>query len=160
MTTPDVDARTRVLTDFEANVLVEAAAGTGKTSLMAGRRDDGRQRYSPRNCRYYLYRTRGEGTRRADTLDGRRARRADSAGPFACHPQPLRETEASLEAAGRHDEITATTIHGFCQGILRAHGLAAGLDPGSRVIDAIIADALFDEVLSDLVEIQIVARSR
>jgi len=34
---PDLDARRRALTDFESNILVEAAAGTGKTSLMAAR---------------------------------------------------------------------------------------------------------------------------
>ncbi len=34
---PDFDARRRALTDFKSNMLVEAAAGTGKTSLMAAR---------------------------------------------------------------------------------------------------------------------------
>ena len=52
------------------------------------------------------------------------------------------------EAAPRIGEITATTIHGFCQGIIRAHGIDAGLDPGSRVVDETLADALFDEVLA------------
>ena len=33
----DREQRLRVLTDFETTLLVEAAAGTGKTSLIAGR---------------------------------------------------------------------------------------------------------------------------
>ena len=33
----DQDARCRAMTDFSSILLVEAAAGTGKTSLMAGR---------------------------------------------------------------------------------------------------------------------------
>ena len=33
----DEDRRRRALTDLETTLLVEAAAGTGKTSLMAGR---------------------------------------------------------------------------------------------------------------------------
>ena len=33
----DHDQRRRVLTDFDTTLLVEAAAGTGKTSLIAGR---------------------------------------------------------------------------------------------------------------------------
>ncbi len=33
----DADQRRRVLTDFDTTLLVEAAAGTGKTSLIAGR---------------------------------------------------------------------------------------------------------------------------
>lgn len=37
MTLPDLGARRRALTDFTSNILVEAAAGTGKTSLMAAR---------------------------------------------------------------------------------------------------------------------------
>ncbi len=46
------------------------------------------------------------------------------------------------------EKSRTTTIHGFCQGILRSHGIDAGLDPGSRVVDETIADALFDEVLA------------
>ncbi len=34
---PDFENRRLALTDFESNMLVEAAAGTGKTSLMAAR---------------------------------------------------------------------------------------------------------------------------
>ena len=38
MTEPsDTGARVRALSDFRATLLVEAAAGTGKTSLLAGR---------------------------------------------------------------------------------------------------------------------------
>jgi ATP-dependent exoDNAse (exonuclease V) beta subunit len=37
VTVSDLDARRRALTDFSSNILVEAAAGTGKTSLMAAR---------------------------------------------------------------------------------------------------------------------------
>ncbi|MEO8756974.1 MAG: UvrD-helicase domain-containing protein, partial [Devosia sp.] len=34
---PDQDARNRCVTDFSTNFVVEAAAGTGKTSLMSCR---------------------------------------------------------------------------------------------------------------------------
>ena len=34
MSVPDLDARRRALTDFESNILVEAAAGTGKTRAL------------------------------------------------------------------------------------------------------------------------------
>src|SRR6185312_5436185 len=37
MTLVDQDNRRRAMTDFTSVLLVEAAAGTGKTSLMAGR---------------------------------------------------------------------------------------------------------------------------
>ena len=37
VTVPDQDARTRCVTDLETNLVVEAAAGTGKTTLMSCR---------------------------------------------------------------------------------------------------------------------------
>ena len=48
----------------------------------------------------------------------------------------------------RLDDLTATTIHGFCQAILHTHGVQAGLDPGARVVDEAVADALFPSELS------------
>jgi ATP-dependent helicase/nuclease subunit A len=59
---------------------------------------------------------------------------------------------------GRHAEARAaegafiSTIHGFCSTILRAHALAAGIDPEYRVLDALEADRLgveaFDAALA------------
>ncbi|MGZ4266500.1 MAG: UvrD-helicase domain-containing protein [Solirubrobacteraceae bacterium] len=67
---------------------------------------------------------------------------------------------ARLRALGADDAARATegafisTIHGFCARVLRAHALAAGLDPLFVVLDepeaARIADAAFDEALEDL----------
>jgi hypothetical protein len=56
---------------------------------------------------------------------------------------------ASLEAAKREiDSLTATTIHGFCQAILHSHGVEAGLDPGARIVDEVVAEGLFNSDLS------------
>ena len=67
---------------------------------------------------------------------------------------------ARLRALGGHEAARATegafisTIHGFCARVLRAHALAAGLDPLFVVLDepeaARIGDAAFDEALEDL----------
>jgi ATP-dependent helicase/nuclease subunit A len=43
----------------------------------------------------------------------------------------LGHREAGLAAEGAH----MSTIHGFCAGLLRAHALAAGVDPGFRVLE-------------------------
>ena len=61
-------------------------------------------------------------------------------------------------SAGRHADARAaegafiSTIHGFCSTILRAHALAAGIDPEYRVLDALEADRLgveaFDAALA------------
>lgn len=154
MTVPDLSARRRALTDFTSNILVEAAAGTGKTSLMAARVAmmiaSG---IEPSKIAAITFTEPAASELEARirwTLAELRAGRIPPA-LSSVVTQPLGADElARLEAAAPHlDEITATTIHGFCQGILRSHGLAAGLDPGSRVVDETISEALFDEVLSE-----------
>ena len=55
-----------------------------------------------------------------------------------------------------------STIHGFCARVLRAHALAAGLDPAFVVLDAPdadrIADAAFDDALEELARQEFGAR--
>ena len=62
----------------------------------------------------------------------------------------LRELGA-LEAARDTDGAFISTIHGFCARVLRAHALAAGLDPAFSVLDEAqsrrLADAAFDGAL-------------
>ena len=65
----------------------------------------------------------------------------------------LRELGA-IEPARATEGAFISTIHGFCARILRAHALAAGLDPGFVVLDSDrsgpLASAAFDEALSEL----------
>ena len=65
----------------------------------------------------------------------------------------LRELGAD-EAARATEGAFISTIHGFCARVLRAHALAAGLDPAFAVLDAQdaerLADAAFDEALEEL----------
>lgn len=153
MSVPDLDARRRALTDFETNMLVEAAAGTGKTSLMAARvAMMVASGIDPAKIAAITFTEPAASELEARirwTVEELRAGRLPPA-LSGIVPRPLAAAErAQLDAAAlRIGEITATTIHGFCQGILRSHGLDAGLDPGSRVVDETIADALFDEVLA------------
>lgn len=152
--TADLDARRRALTDFISNILVEAAAGTGKTSLMAARVAmmiaSG---IEPSKIAAITFTEPAASELEARIRWTIAELRAGKIPPALAKifTQPLdADALAHLEAAApRLDEITATTIHGFCQGIIRSHGLAAGLDPGSRVVDATVAEALFDEVLAE-----------
>lgn len=154
MTLPDLGARRRALTDFTSNILVEAAAGTGKTSLMAARVAmmiaSG---IEPSKIAAITFTEPAASELEARIRWTIGELRAGKVPPALAKivTDPLGAAElAHLEAAApRLDEITATTIHGFCQGILRSHGLAAGLDPGSRVVDETVAEALFNEVLSE-----------
>jgi ATP-dependent helicase/nuclease subunit A len=58
------------------------------------------------------------------------------------------------DAARATEGAFISTIHGFCARVLRAHALAAGLDPAFVVLDAPdadrLADAAFDEALEEL----------
>ena len=154
MTVPDLDARGRALTDFTANILVEAAAGTGKTSLMAARvAMMVASGIEPSKIAAITFTEPAASELEARirwTIGELRAGKIPPAlSQIVAHPLGDDQLAHIEAAAPRLDEITATTIHGFCQGIIRSHGLAAGLDPGSRVVDATVADALFDEVLSE-----------
>ena len=151
---PDLDARRRALTDFTTNMLVEAAAGTGKTSLMAARVAmmiaSG---IEPSKIAAITFTEPAASELEARIRWTIGELRAGKIPPALVNvvANPLGADQlAHLDDAAPHlDEITATTIHGFCQGILRSHGLAAGLDPGSRVVDETIAEALFGEVFFD-----------
>lgn len=154
MTLVDEAQRRRALISLDENLFVEAAAGTGKTALMAGR------------IAMLLAAGRPPGDIAAITftelaaseLTVRISRMVESllAGEV---PRELRiAVPDGLDAAQRQhlanasvtlDELTTSTIHGFCQEAIRSYAVETGLDPGSRVIDASGADAMFEAVLSD-----------
>jgi ATP-dependent exoDNAse (exonuclease V) beta subunit len=145
----DTDARRRALTALDETLLVEAAAGTGKTALMAGR------------CALLLASGAPPASIAAITFTEAaagelavRIRQMVEAllsaetppelGPAL--PQGLSaDQRGHLEAAhAQLDELTATTIHGFCQAMIRAYAVDANLDPGARVMDGPQAEAVFD----------------
>src|SRR5436309_1038763 len=65
----------------------------------------------------------------------------------------LRELGAT-EAARETETAFISTIHGFCARVLRAHPLAAGIDPSFTVLDEVeagqLADLAFDRAVSEL----------
>src|SRR4051812_26010007 len=136
MTLVDHDNRQRAMTDFTSVLVVEAAAGTGKTSLMAGRiammLASGHQP-SEIAAITFTELAAGELARRIkSTVDALQRNEIpafmQSVVPNGQLTPPQRACLAN--AATRLDDLTATTIHGFCQAILRTHGVQAG--PRSR----------------------------
>ena len=154
MTLVDEPQRHRALTSLNENLFVEAAAGTGKTALMAGRiamlLAEGRP---PGDIAAITFTELA-----ASELTIRVSRMVEAllAGEV---PRELRIAFPNgLDVAQRQrlatasvtlDELTTSTIHGFCQEAIRSYAVETGLDPGSRVIDASGADAMFEGVLSD-----------
>ena len=149
MTTSDSPARLRALTELDSTVLVEAAAGTGKTSLLAGRvimlLAAG---ISPTSIAAITFTELAAGE-----LRQRVARYLDLllAGTVPdelrlCLPNgPAKAQKAALHAASeRLDELTCSTIHGFCHDLLRTYSVEAGIDPGAEILDGEQADFVFD----------------
>ncbi len=62
----------------------------------------------------------------------------------------------ALDAARATEGAFISTIHGFCARVLRAHALAAGIDPAFTVLDELeagrLADAAFERALVGLAE--------
>ncbi|MBL8772179.1 MAG: UvrD-helicase domain-containing protein [Phenylobacterium sp.] len=153
MTLVDADARRRALTELDATLLVEAAAGTGKTSLMAGR--------AAMLLASGVLPERLAAITFTELAAGQLAQRIrEMVGELVAGETPtvlapaLRdglspEQKANLaRAAASLDDLTTTTIHGFCQGLIQAYAVEADLDPGAQVMDAIQADAMFDGVFT------------
>lgn len=147
----DQAARLRALTDLDATLLVEAAAGTGKTALIAGRltlllasgctpsslaaitfTEAAASELSDRVHRY------------VDTLlDGGIPTPLKAALPSGLAAQELAQL---AEARTRLEELTATTIHGFCQKLIQSYAVEADVDPGAQVVDETHAKIAFDRV--------------
>ena len=45
------------------------------------------------------------------------------------------------------DEITCTTIHGFCQQLVRPYPVETGIDPGAQIIDPAAAELAFHDLM-------------
>ncbi|MEO8445787.1 MAG: UvrD-helicase domain-containing protein, partial [Gammaproteobacteria bacterium] len=137
---PDKAARLRALTDHGSTLLVEAGAGSGKTALMAG----GvvlllAAGVAPRRIAAITFTELAAGelfSRIGEFLDDLLAGTLPP-GLDAALPQGLDSAQrANLEAARQSiGELTVSTIHGFCQALIRPYPVEAGMDPGARVMD-------------------------
>ncbi|WP_316192526.1 MULTISPECIES: UvrD-helicase domain-containing protein [unclassified Bradyrhizobium] len=145
---PDEAERLRALMELASTLLVEAAAGTGKTSLLAGRvlclLASG---VAPREIAAITFTEFAAGELREriarylqEILSGRVPEELRLAFPSGPTPE---QSQALQEVAKRFDELTCTTIHGFCHVLLRIYAVEAGIDPGAEIIDRAQADLAF-----------------
>ncbi|HEY0390182.1 MAG TPA: UvrD-helicase domain-containing protein [Solirubrobacterales bacterium] len=124
------------------DVLLEAGAGTGKTGVMVDRYcrlvcDEG---VSTDAVLAFTFTDKAAAELR-QRIRGELARRA-AAG-----------SERARELLGQIGSAWIVTIHGFCNRLLAGHPVAAGIDPGFRVLDAAEAERAgreaFDEALRE-----------
>ena len=150
---PLVDARARevIARDLDKTLVVEAAAGTGKTTALISRivavirsgRDEPRT-----SGGRHLHR---EGGGRDEAAAACRARSSPTRSHGRSARAYLEQALAALEVAH------INTIHGFCADLLRERPVEAGIDPQFAVLDETAAEALlrdafrnwFERALSD-----------
>ncbi len=135
------------------DVLLEAGAGTGKTGVMVDRYcrlvcDKG---VAPDAILAFTFTDKAAAELR-QRIRTELARRAEAGSERAA---------ALLSTIG---SAWVTTIHGFCNRLLAGHPVAAGIDPGFRVLDAPetarAAREAFDEALADFLASEPPAESR
>jgi ATP-dependent helicase/nuclease subunit A len=127
------------------DVLLEAGAGTGKTGVMVERYcrlvcDSG---LSPDAVLAFTF-TDKAAVELRQRIRAELARRAE------------RGSERAVSVLAGIGGAWVTTIHGFCNRVLAAHPVAAGVDPGFRVLDAPetgrAAREAFDDALVDFLK--------
>jgi ATP-dependent exoDNAse (exonuclease V) beta subunit len=151
----DTAARTTALTALDRTLLVEAGAGSGKTSVLAGRvaalLASGR---GPQEIAAITFTELAAGELRQRVVEfvGELAQgivRADMRAAFPLGGPDAAQRARLAKARDSLDELLCTTIHGFCQRLLRPYPVEAGMDPGAAVMDRADADAMLAEVLED-----------
>lgn len=148
----DDTARCGAITLRERSILVEAGAGSGKTAIMAGRiavmLAEGIRPHAIAAVTFtelaaseLLLRVREFVS---DLSAGKIADELRVALPDGLS-KVQRDNLAAASAA--IDEITCSTIHGFCQRLIRPYPAEADIDPGARVMDPNQADLTFLEIV-------------
>jgi ATP-dependent exoDNAse (exonuclease V) beta subunit len=124
------------------DVLLEAGAGTGKTGVMVDRycRLVCDREVSPDAVLAFTFTDKAAAELR-QRIRAELARRAEL------------DSERAAELLAGIGGAWVTTIHGFCNRLLAGHPVAAGIDPGFRVLDAPeaarAAREAFDEALAE-----------
>ena len=161
MTQPDVrrplvdgDARVRIRTSLEESLLVEAAAGTGKTTELVTRivnlLGSGAARVDEILAVTFTEKAAGElKLRLREGLE--RARHDDGATAVPAHPR--RHAADHLDHAIAHlEEAQVGTIHGFCADLLHERPVEACVDPEFEVLPEPEAARLFAQAFDQWLE--------
>jgi exodeoxyribonuclease-5 len=146
--------RSRALTDLGSTLLVEAGAGTGKTALLAGRivmlLASGAE---PKTIAAITF-TEMAASQLSVRIDDyvRRLLSGDTPPEMeVVLPKGLSEKQrATLERARQNlDELTCTTIHGFCLRLINPYPVESGLDPGATPMDESSAELSYKTVFEE-----------
>ena len=140
----DAEARQRIRTALDESIVVEAAAGTGKTSVLVERIVEvlaaGRAAVDGILAVTFTEKAAGElKLRLRGALEQARGQEgADGIGPAAAKRHRCLD-----EAIAHLEEAQVSTIHAFCADLLRERPVEAGVDPRFEVLDDRGAQGLF-----------------
>jgi len=135
------DEQARAIAERGTNLLLSAAAGSGKTTVLVERvlrliLDDG----ADVDRMLIVTFTRAAASDMRAKLSKQLALLAAS-GNARCRDQMIRLERASI-----------TTLHAFCADFLRTHFEVAGVDPAFRILDDPVQRRLMDEALDEILE--------
>jgi len=148
----DDAARCDAISVHSRSILVEAGAGSGKTAVMAGRiaamlaegispKSIAAVTFTELAASELLIRVRDFVGELVSGSIPAELRIAFPKGLFPLHAANL------LTASATIDEITCSTIHGFCQRLIKPYPVEADTDPGASVMDRNQADLAFIEIV-------------
>jgi ATP-dependent helicase/nuclease subunit A len=140
---PDAAARVRIATDLGTNLLVEAGAGSGKTTALVSRMvalvREGAARVTEIAAVTFTRKAAGELRERFQ--EALEKERIGTGLPEAA----VERLEAALQEL---DRAFMGTIHAFCARLLRERPIEAGIDPAFAETTAMQANALADHYWS------------
>ena len=148
----DDAARRQAIAVHDRSFLVEAGAGSGKTAVMAGRVALLLARgIPPRSIAAVTFTefAASELFIRVKAFVDALARGDIPAELRVALPHGLTDEELRCLAAAQDaiDDMTCSTIHGFCQRLITPYPVEADIDPGAVVMDRDQADLAFAEVV-------------
>lgn len=149
----DDAARSDALRVNQKSLLVEAGAGSGKTAVMAGRiglmlaggvvpRAIAAVTFTELAASELVIRVRDFVTDLAANVIPTELKAALPGGLSQLQRDNLARAIATL------DEMTCSTIHGFCQRLIKPYPAEAGIDPGASVMDRAQADMAYDDLVN------------
>ena len=148
---PDAPARERMRSDHDTTLIVEAAAGTGKTTSVVSRVVEMVARGTADIGRIatITFTEKAGGELRLRIRQSLEVRLAEAGNRDPVVRRRLERAIASLEDA------TIGTIHSFCAALLGEYPVEAGVDPGFRILGQPEQRAFYDRVFRRFFEAQI-----
>ncbi|WP_136661248.1 UvrD-helicase domain-containing protein [Nitratireductor sp. XY-223] len=148
----DDGARHDAISRHDRSILVEAGAGSGKTAVMAGRIAVMlAQGVAPSSIAAVTFTELAASELLLRVRDFVEDLAAGHIAPElrAGLPEGLSAAQRDnlISASTAIDEITCSTIHGFCQRLIKPYPAEADIDPGAAVIDRNQADLNFLEIV-------------